>query len=127
MPRPRIASVLTFEDTATQLMARVLGPTGVVVEQADFAAISRRVFLTSDGVEVESEDALVIANVIFDTLQTDARWTVDATGYNFRDDCPGTRFPNSGAKYRVEYKFTPNVGEIFYAGFDVSTVKLYQS
>lgn len=52
--------------------------------------------------------ALTIADVIFDALQTDARWTLDEIGYNFRqviNNEDDLAFATSG-DYKVTVTFT---------------------
>jgi len=58
--------------------------------------------------------ALDNTGVIFDTLQTDATWSVDATGYNFRHEIDISlfdAFPQAGETYQVRYEVTPTVGQ----------------
>jgi hypothetical protein len=93
----------TIEGTTTIVRARVvLGETDVAIVQADLSAISYTVY---DGTEqVQGETALVVADTIYDTLQT---WTVDTTGYNFRAVLPSTTFTDGGGKrYKIAVKLT---------------------
>lgn len=81
---------------------------GVDLVQSGVASISRKIFdLHGDTPNTaESTTAPVVADVIFDTLQTDARWSKDSSGYNFRERIVGSNFPTGGHTYRVEYVFT---------------------
>ena len=63
---------------------------------------------------------LTVADVIFDTLQTDANdWTKDGDGYNFRTETTAEMTPTAPAqgvspdftRYRFEVWFTPATGE----------------
>lgn len=54
--------------------------------------------------------AVPVTDVLFDTLQHDARWQVDSLGYNFRHTLTnrnGRIFTQRGRHYLVVYKFTP--------------------
>lgn len=54
--------------------------------------------------------AVPAGDVLFDTLQNDARWQVDSLGYNFRHTLTnknGKIFTQRGRHYLVVYKFTP--------------------
>lgn len=103
-----------WEDTSPALMARVTGNSAANITQASLSAINLYVYrkpaLTTD---LASGAALTISSVVFDTLQTDSRWTEDSTGYNFRYDL-ATTYTASPGNYRVEIKFTPSSGAAFF-------------
>jgi len=107
-------------------IARIELPSGVVAAQADIAAVTltaKRRSNTAGGVVTASATALTVASVIFDTLQNDARWTDDTTGYNFLYEVPGSVFPVVD-EYQLDFVFTPAAGEKFslrYAGPAQST------
>ena len=124
MASPIITKGSVFEDGGASLMARVVGNAGVVILQADITSISRAVYV---GTTLQATTAPVVATVVFDTLQTDARWAVDSTGYNFRDDVAASVFADGDVIYRVEYKFTPASGEAFWVVFDCLTVNVRTS
>lgn len=109
------------EDGGAGFLARLVGNSAANVTQASLSSASVKVFdLDSDDPDTAVYTAtLTISSVIFDALQTDDRWTVDSTGYNFRHDMPASAFPTGSHNYRVEYKFTPTSGEVFWALFDV--------
>lgn len=108
---------LTFfrEDTGKTLLARIQNPSGTVATQASITTIALTV-KNQDGTTTISSTGLTISSVIFDTIQgsslSDARWTVDTTGYNFRHEVDSTAFPDPGYA-TVEYYVTPLSGEPF--------------
>lgn len=118
-----------FEDSGLYLAGRVEDAlTGDELTQSDLTSITLKVYEISDpGTEIDSE-TLVIADTVFDTLQTDG-WTVDSTGYNFRYLVPETSLPLGGAMYRFEFKFVRNPSTLppFHAVFEVPTLGLYSS
>lgn len=117
-----------WEDGDVTEMARfqVDGANGV---QADLTSIARNIFDLSGDTPGTSlgEDAVTIATSVFDTLQTDARWTKDLTGYNFRDRVPASKFSTGGRTYLVEYLFTGAGGEKFWIVFKHPAKKIYTS
>ena len=121
-----------FKNGSVTLMARVLGLNAVALTQSDFSTSS-----SSSGVcdwparysiwLIDEDDPdsrteitghydkpLTVADIIFNALQTDARWTVDDTGYNFRhtvEICDDYAFTIAGREYLVEYTLTPSNGQ----------------
>ncbi len=118
-----------FEDSGAALMARVVGNDATLVTQAAIASIDCKVFDAVAGGNPLAEPAVTVADSVFDTLQTDDRWTADSTGYNFRHDLPASALADGGKTYRVEYLFTPNagLGEPFFVVFELTAVNLLTS
>ena len=114
-----------WEDGDATEMGRVF-VNGSAVTQAVLTSIKRKIFLVSGSTKTEigSETTLTISAVIFDTLQTDGRWTADVTGYNFRDRIAGTSFASGDVTNRVEYKFTGTGSEIFYVVYEHPTQEI---
>lgn len=121
-----------FKNGSVTLLARVVGPAGVNILQADINTIKYTVYLLDDqnpdsrtAVAEHANVTLVVADVIFNTLQTDAIWTVDATGYNFRhilDVSDHQAFTVAGRRYLVEYQLTPAVGQTIVVRFRINVV-----
>lgn len=116
-----------LEGSPAVFMAQVRGQSAALITQASITSISYRVWnlTTGDEVNVDPEgssssgsqttnDPLTVSAVVFDTLQTDAGWTKDQYGYNFRHTMPAAAFPDGNVRYKVEYKFTPTSGEAFF-------------
>ena len=117
---------VAFEDTGVALMARVQ-IAGANAEQADVTSITWKAFDTADTSTVAASGTLTVADVVFDTLQTDGRWTRDTTGYNFRHNLAASVLVGGGKTYRIEHAWTPASGEVFHTVYEIDTEKLYSS
>ena len=108
-----------WEDGDVTEMARFL-INGANATQSDVTSIARKIFDLNGSTPntAESTTAPAVASTVFDTLQTDARWSKDATGYNFRERIAATNFPTAGHRYLVEYLFTGSGGEKFWIVFE---------
>lgn len=102
-----------WEDGGATCMARIFAWTGIAAVQDTFdtdGSITRYIYNVTANTTIDSGTGLTIATVVFDTLQTDARWTADTTGYNFRDEIADTNFLTGNSHYLVEYMFNPDTG-----------------
>ena len=111
----KIQTIRILQGTAPFVLARILAPDdGDRILQADLSAIVWSLFELDGELSVAIVDGatLTIADVIFDTLQTDSRWTKDSTGYNFKHQIPSANLATGGHTFRAEYKFTAG-GESF--------------
>lgn len=121
-----------FKNGSATLLARVVGQDGSEIVRADLNAIHYSVYLLDDqnpdsrtAVTNHAGVALSIAQVIFDSLQYDALWTVDEIGYNFRhtlDVSPSPAFATAGRRYLVEYELTPMAGEVIFVRFRINVI-----
>ena len=127
MPDATVTMATVFEDGGASLMARVVGPDAANITQAGTTSITWAAYDVVAGGAATASDTLTVSSVVFDTLQTDARWTVDSTGYNFRHDMPATTFATGGTTYRIEYKFTPASGEVYWVVFEVNCLPILTS
>ena len=89
----------------TLLRQVLLADRSTYLTQSIVNSITLKVF--DEGAEVPttaiSTDTLTLGSTIFDTLQTDARWEKDSTGYNFRHFLDGSSlFTKGGGLYRIE-------------------------
>lgn len=117
--------------TATML-ARIVGWSGSAITQADVSTATYTVYSVdaqdpTDRTADEDHEAaaVAVASVIYDTLQTDSVWTVDATGYNFRHTVPITTdaaFATPHRQYVVEYTLSPTSGEPIVVSFLLRSV-----
>ena len=138
-----------FEGHTVVLMARVVGADGSPLVAADLTSIKYEVWsipipteydlrdarskyvTVSVPEKVTSETTLTVADVIFDTLQTDPRWTKDSTGYNFAVEMPDDAFDvipldqyPKAQWHEVAVRFVPTDGEPFAAAFKVAVKSL---
>ena len=121
-----------FKNGSAVLLARIVDQGGAYVVPADITAIQYSVYLL-DGQNPDSRSAvtghagasLVVADVVFDALQTDPIWTVDAIGYNFRhvlDVSAHPAFAIAGRRYLIEYQLTPTAGQTILVRFRLSVI-----
>ena len=105
---------IAWKGSGFSVLSCVHGHTDTPVLQVEVTSITRTVFRTSGDTPntAESTTALVVANCIFNTLQTTG-WTKDQTGYNFRDDLPATVLSQGGHTYWIQYQFVPVTGAPF--------------
>jgi hypothetical protein len=118
-----------FKNGSATLLARVVGAAGAAVTQSDIAAVKYGIYLLDeddpDGqtpVTGHSGVSLPVSAVIFNTLQTDALWTRDATGYNFKhvlEVGAHPAFAVAGRSYRIVYELTPAAGQVILVRFRV--------
>jgi hypothetical protein len=121
-----------FRNGSATLLARIVGTGGAPVLQADVSAVKYTVYLLDDqnpdsrtAVAEHSGVSLTVADVVFDTLQTDPIWTIDATGYNFRhvlDVSAYSAFAVAGRRYLVEYQLTSAVGQMILVRFRINVI-----
>ena len=121
-----------FKNGSVTLLARVVGAAGTNIVQADLSSIKYTVYLLDDqdpdsrtAVANHTDVALSIAGVIFNTLQTDPLWTVDASGYNFRhvlDVSTHPAFTIAGRRYLIEYQLTPTSGQKILVRFRLNVI-----
>jgi hypothetical protein len=111
-----IQIVLVWTATGTQVMLRIPGADGTDIKQADVTSIDRKVYdLSSTTPNTETDasiaaDARVVSEIVYDILQTDARWDADSTGYNFRDQIEAA-IVTDPHRFSVVYTFVPDTGE----------------
>ena len=105
------------------LMARVVGESATYITQASLSTITYKVYdpsLIGSPAPISS-GSLTISSVVFDALQTDARWNLDSIGYNFRWNMPAGTLPLSNRAYRIEIKCTTTSGWVFTLVYQIST------
>lgn len=97
------------------LLARIYGADGEVVTKASFSGVSNAI--TTYVRQMDKTGSVSTTNpsyndAVFDSLQTDGRWSKDTLGYNFRWDYDETVFPSHG-RYGVTIRFEDVDGNVF--------------
>lgn len=113
MPKARVFHETGFEDQPVTILARVKYD-GSNITQAGISSITMLAKRLAQGTPVETlaSTGLTVGQVVFDTLQTDDRWTRDSSGYNFAATVPKEAFP-AVDEYYVAFAFTPTSGSPF--------------
>lgn len=121
---PTLATI--YEDTAITCMARIMGDDAARIVTADVTSITLKTFLNYGTTATSTTTITTFTNIIFDTLQTDARWTKDTTGYNFRYQIPSSVFDTGDSTYRCEFLFDLTDGSQpdLFVIFSVDTVEV---
>jgi hypothetical protein len=131
---PEITDIFgtTMKNGTATLMARIVGHDAALATPDDIASVDYSIYLLDDddpdarsAVTGHDEVSLTVADVLFTSLQTDDRWTVDTTGYNFRhtiDISSNQAFTIAGRRYLVEYRLTPDEGQVIIARFRVNVI-----
>ena len=121
-----------FKNGTVTLLARVVGDDADPVTIADINSIEYTVYLLDDqdpdartAITGHTDVTLTVSDVLFNSLQTDSLWTVDATGYNFRHTPDVSSYPVfavAGRRYLVEYFLTPAVGQVIVVRFRINVI-----
>lgn len=132
MPTAQDIRGTVFQNGSAVLMARIVGVDNQAVTIADLDEVRYSVLEVdhcdpnSMSVVTGHDDIeLPVADVFFDTLQTDGAWQVDATGYNFLHQIDITQnqaFPKAHTDYQVRFVVTPVVGQRIIFRFLLSVI-----
>jgi hypothetical protein len=125
------------------ILARLRGQDGSLVTQASLTSIAYSVANLTEG-EVVGTGSLTVSTCVYDSLQTDARWTQDtasrpgpdgATGYNFAATLPASLFPettltsavarSAPPRVQVDVTFTPTSGQPFRVVWSWTPVRVW--
>ena len=111
----------------TTCMARVVGEDATAIDQATVDTAAYSVFLLDEHdpdsrtvIDGHDNESLTVSQIIFNSLQTDDRWTIDDVGYNFRhtiDISAADAFTTAGRNYLVEYRLMPSSGQVIIVRF----------
>ena len=117
------ARAYIWEHGTATFMARAVNWSNVVITKATVASITYTLSQVDPNDETHNTSVtghmsipLTVASVIYDTLQTDSRWTADTTGYNFAytlDVSSVDAFADAGYQYLLTFWVQPTVGQRF--------------
>lgn len=108
--------------SGAQCIARVRGRDGALITQASITGITFTAYdldSATPTVAVSGPTALTVSGVVFNAAQTDERWTVDSTGYNFMYEVLESVFTTDGHFYKVVFDFDPASGQDFVIPFKI--------
>jgi hypothetical protein len=121
-----------FKHGSATLLARIVGSRGANLVRADLRAAQYTVYLLDDQdadqrtpVAGHTDVSLAIADILFDSLQLDSLWNVDTLGYNFchvLDVSVNQAFAIADRRYLVEYRLTPQSGQVIVVRFCVNVI-----
>lgn len=115
-----------FEQTDAPILARVYR-NGVLITQAGISTITVTVKRYNKATGVSSETLSDVAvdktTAVFDTIQTDAKWSTDTTGYNFAYTVSQAGFPGPDS-YAIVFTFTPTSGNPFRLAIRYNAISL---
>ena len=104
---PRVYEGSFYEQSRPTLLARVVDADGTTIQQATTTSIAASIREWDDPSSELSSDVPVVADTVFDSLQTDDLWQEDETGYNFKYTIPLAKMTEADQyTYLVEVVFT---------------------
>lgn len=115
-----------LEGAEIPIMARVTNLAGSLITQATIVSIAYKVFDKLDAAltDIAQSSPLTVADVVFNSLQTDDSWTKDSAGYNFRYVTDPAELPEGGATYRFEFTLTTSDGSKIEIVAEVDTLNM---
>ena len=121
------AQGVVFKNGSVTMLARVVRQDAANITQVAISSIVYSVYLLDDddpdsreAVTGHDAESVAVADLIYDSLQTDDTWSVDATGYNFAhvlDVSTDQAFTVAGKTYLVVFSLTPASGQVILVRF----------
>jgi hypothetical protein len=121
-----------FKNGSATFLARAVGNDGATLAPAGVTAAKYSVYLLDDrdpdartAVDGHSAVSLTVNEVLYSSLRTDALWTADSIGYNFKHALAIAAHPAfavAGRRYLVEYALTPANGPVILIRFRVNVI-----
>ena len=123
---------VVFKNGSATLLARVVDADGDPVTPAQIAQAEYTVYLLDENdpdagqpVSGHTGVAVDVAALVLDTLQNDALWDVDQTGYNFKhvlDVSDDAAFAAAGRTYRIVFRLAPAGAQVILVRFRVHAI-----
>lgn len=123
---------VVFKNGSATLLARVVGNDGSPVTRAQIVSAAYTVYLLDENdadsataVAGHTDVPLEVASLVYDSLQNDALWDVDQSGYNFKhvlDVSAQQAFATAGRSYRIAFRLTPIAGQVILVRFRVHAI-----
>lgn len=114
------ASQVSWVGNSLAVLCRLHNLAGTNCTQASITSITRNIYLAATGALLVGPTTLSKTTVISDTLLTTYQWTVDATGWNFKDEISGTIMTTAGA-LKIVYTVVASDGLQTVESFDYTT------
>ena len=123
---------VVFKNGSATCLARVVGADGTPITQASIDSAKYTAYLLDEhdpdartAITGHTDVDVDVASLVFDSLQTDDLWDVDATGYNLRhvlDVSENQAFATAGRTYRIVFELTPANGQVILVRFRVHAI-----
>lgn len=123
---------VVFKNGSATFLARVVGAQGTPITQANIASAKYTAYLLDENdpdaataLTGHTDVAVAVASLVYDSLQNDALWDIDATGYNFKhvlDVAANQAFATAGRTYRLVFELTPTSGQVILVRFRVHAI-----
>ncbi len=120
MPEVEVYRASVWAGYEARFLARIVDINGAHITQAQVSSITYTVHEAEGDEALVTSGSLIVASVVYDTLQTGGMWTADLDGYNFFAALPAACFPVAGTRYRVKIVLTPTSGNPFKMEFEIT-------
>jgi hypothetical protein len=98
------------EGNPATILARIQDQFGVPISQSQVTSISVAVWNVETSTLIATTTPSV-SSCVFDSFQTDGRWSIDAIGYNFAANIDGTSFNVGDNVFQIQATITPITGD----------------
>lgn len=124
--------ISAFATSTVWALARVTNSVGAYITHTAISLVTVDLFqidgesyartpVDSNGIEITDGSPFAspaVTSVVFDTLQTDVRWTKDSIGYNV---AYGVAMPDADTLYELRITLTATNGDTFVVGMRINS------
>jgi hypothetical protein len=103
---------IVTQSNPTSFLARVQDQSGNLITQASATAITVTVWNVETSTQTDTFSPSV-SSTIYNTLQTDGRWTTDSIGYNLAINLDSSAFNAGNCRFQVQVAITPQSGSVY--------------